>query len=276
MRKIFILILGSFCSSYAKEKILSGYLIATIGITFIFFMTTMGSAVVFLFKKSISDRLNSMFLGFASGIMIAASIWSLIIPSLEQSSDYGNFSFIPATIGIIGGCVFLVIMDKFLPFLLKGKNAEFSKPTTLFLAITLHNIPEGLAVGLAFGNAFASSDISFFYSALWLAIGIGVQNFPEGAAVSLPMKSQLNSKCKAFLYGSLSGIIEPFMALIGIWLSTSLSSVMPWFLSFSAGAMLFVVAEELLPEAKNSYPSKVSSWGFIAGFIIMMILDVVL
>ena len=256
---------------------MSGYLLATIGITFIFFMTTLGSAVVFLFKKSISDKLNSLFLGFAAGIMIAASIWSLIIPSLEQSSEYGKFNFVPATAGIILGCIFLVIMDKLIPFLLKGrKNEGFSKPTTLFFAITLHNIPEGLAVGLAFGNAFAMAEISAFYSALWLAIGIGVQNFPEGAAVSLPMKTQLNSKGKAFLYGSLSGAIEPFMALIGIWLSTSLSSVMPWFLSFSAGAMLFVVAEELLPEAKNSYPSKISSWGFISGLIIMMILDVLL
>lgn len=260
---------------------MSHTLITILGITFIFLMTILGSSIVFLFKKSLSGKFNSLFLGFASGLMIAASVWSLIVPAIEQSGYLGSFDFLPATIGIILGCLFLVIMDKVIPYFLNRKNKnnkekKLSKPASLFLAVTLHNIPEGLAVGLAFGNAFIVGQTSAFYSALWLAIGIGIQNFPEGAAISLPMKEQLGSRRKAFLYGSASGIVEPIMALIGIWLSTSLSSLMPWFLAFSAGAMLFVVAEELLPDAKNSYPSKIGTWGFIFGFVIMMILDVAL
>lgn len=260
---------------------MSNTLIAVLGISFIFLMTTLGSAIVFLFKKKISDRLNSIFLGFASGLMIAASVWSLIVPAIEQAEYLGKLNFLPVTIGIILGCLFLALMDKFIPYLLnkrrKGeKKVTLSKSTNLFIAVTLHNIPEGLAVGLAFGNAFISMQSSVFYSALWLAIGIGIQNFPEGAALSLPMKEQLNSKGKAFLFGSASGIVEPIMAVIGILLSTSLSHLMPWFLGFSAGAMLFVVAEELIPEAKSVYPSKLSTWGFIIGFVLMMILDIVL
>lgn len=259
---------------------MSNTLITIIGLSFIFFMTSLGSAIVFLFKKSISDKLNSLFLGFASGLMIAASIWSLIIPALDGAKDMGKLNFLPVTCGIILGCLFLVLMDKAIPYLIcrkkKRKYMKLSKSSTLFLAVTIHNIPEGLSVGLAFGGAFIAGSAGAFYSALWLAIGVGLQNFPEGAAISLPMKEKLGSKWKAFLYGSASGIIEPIMGLVGIWLSTSLSSLMPWFLAFSAGAMLFVVAEELLPDAKNAYPSKISTWGFIAGFVMMMILDVVL
>ena len=146
----------------------------------------------------------------------------------------------------------------------------------LISSITLHNIPEGMAVGVAFGSLTYSLTGSTLASALTLAFGIGLQNFPEGSAISLPMKEQLGSKKKAFLFGTLSGLVEPIMACVGIWLSTSLSHLMPWFLSFSAGAMLFVVAEELLPDAKNSHPSNIGSWGFIFGFVLMMILDVAL
>ena len=274
------MLLGDIGPFYEQEKTLNNTLITVIGLSFIFLMTTLGSAVVFLFKKSISDRLNSLFLGFASGLMIAASIWSLIMPALEGASYLGKLNVLPVTAGIILGCLFLVLMDKAIPYFLykkrKTKPRRLSKTSTLFLAVTLHNIPEGLAVGLVFGGAFIAAQTASFYSALWLAIGIGLQNFPEGAAISLPMKEKLGSKWKAFLYGSASGVVEPIMGLIGIWLSTSLSKLMPWFLSFSAGAMLFVVAEELLPDAKNAYPSKISTWGFIAGFILMMILDVVL
>ncbi len=253
--------------------------ITIIGVSFIFIMTTLGSAIVFLFKKNISDKINSLFLGFASGLMIAASVWSLIIPSIEQAEYLGNLNFLPACIGIILGCLFLVVMDKLIPKILNKddkKQTKLKKSTKLFLAVTLHNIPEGLAVGLAFGNAFIMAETSAFYSALWLAIGIGIQNFPEGAAISLPMKEELGSRKKAFLYGTISGIVEPIMALIGIWLSTSLSHLMPWFLAFSAGAMLFVVAEELLPDAKSAYPTNIGTWGFIVGFVLMMILDVAL
>ena len=240
---------------------MSNDFIVVFGVIFIFAMTTLGSAVVFLFKKSVSDKLNSLFLGFASGLMIASSIWSLLIPALENGESLGTLKVLPVTGGIVLGCLFLVIMDKIIPFLLYKKRENrpkrLGKNATLFLAITLHNIPEGLAVGLAFGGAIIMAQTSAFYSALWLAVGIGIQNFPEGMAVSLSMKNRYEKKSRAFLFGSLSGIVEPIMALVGIWLSTSLSSLMPWFLSFAAGAMLFVVAEELLPDAKNTYPSKI-------------------
>ena len=267
---------------------MNSFLVTFISIAFIFLMTTLGSAVVFFFKHKVSEKLSSLFLGFASGVMIAASVWSLILPSIEQSSSMGKFNFLPAAIGIIIGCLFLIIMDKIIPYFLKkdknsDKNSEFShkrrglsKSSKLFLAVTIHNIPEGLAVGLALGNAFIAGHMSAFYSALWLAIGIGLQNLPEGAAVSLPMKEQLGSNKKAFLFGTLSGLVEPIMAIIGIYLAQLLSHLMPWFLSFSAGAMLFVVAEELLPDAKNSHPGHIGSWGFIVGFVLMMILDITL
>ena len=284
-QKIFILLFKG--SAKEKRFKLSPLVITIIGISFIFLMTTLGSAVVFLFKNKVSEKINSLFLGFASGIMIAASVWSLLLPSIEQSSDFGKLNFLPASVGIIVGCLFLVIMDKLVPHILsdkskfkaqntQNKKGRLSKSGKIFLVVTLHNIPEGLAVGLAFGNAFVLGQTSAFMSALWLAIGLGLQNLPEGTAVSLPMKEQLGSKKKAFVFGMMSGVVEPIMAVIGIWLSTSLSHLMPWFLSFSAGAMLFVVAEELLPEAKNSHPSSIGSWGFIIGFVLMMILDVAL
>ena len=265
---------------YLGENV-SNIVITIIGLSFIFLMTTLGSAVVFLFKNNINEKVRSIMLGFASGLMMAASVWSLIIPAIEQSDFMGNLNFVPAAVGILLGCIFLVLMDKIIPYFLNkdkkfDNHFQMKKSTKLFIAVTLHNIPEGLAVGLAFGNAFLTSGQSVFISALWLAIGIGIQNFPEGAAISLPMKDELKSKKKAFLYGTLSGAIEPIMALIGIWLSTSLSSLMPWFLSFSAGAMLFVVAEELLPDAKNNKFAYIGSWGFIFGFVLMMILDVAL
>ena len=254
------------------------YIITAIGLAIIFIMTSLGGSLVFLFRRNLSGKVNSLFLGFASGLMIASSVWSLLIPAIEQSSNYGDFDFIPASIGIVIGTLFLVVMDKLVPFLLnKKRNKHFTmkSSTKLFVAVTLHNIPEGLAVGLVFGNAFVSGELSAFYSALWLAVGIGIQNFPEGSAVSLSMKEQLGSNKKAFWYSVLSGAIEPIMAILGILLSSLLSGLMPWLLAFAAGAMLFVVAEELLPEAKNfSSNSNVTGWGLIIGFVIMMILDI--
>lgn len=255
------------------------YIITVIGLSFIFLMTSLGGSLVFLFRKNLSGKTNSLFLGFASGLMIASAVWSLLLPAIEQSSNYGDFKFLPAAIGLILGTLFLVLMDKFVPYLLnrKNKSSKFTlnASTKMFLAVTLHNIPEGLAVGLIFGNAFVLGEISAFYSALWLAIGIGIQNFPEGSAVSLSMKTHGLSNKKSFIYSVLSGVVEPIMAVLGIFLSTLLSSLMPWLLAFSAGSMLFVVAEELLPEAKSSQPdSNISGWGLILGFAIMMILDV--
>ncbi len=256
---------------------MSNILVAVIGISFMFFMSVLGGGVVFLFKKDLSGWANSIFLGFASGIMIASSIWSLLLPAIEQSSNYGVLNFLPAAVGIILGTLFLVLMDKFVPKVLNknrfNKQKGMSNTSKLFLAVTLHNIPEGLAAGLALGNGFVMGG-SAIYSALWFVIGIGIQNFPEGSAISLPLKSKLKSNKKAFLFSALSGAVEPVMAVLGILISTVLSSMLPWLLAFSAGSMLFVVAEELIPEAKVSHPSSVSGWGLIIGFVVMMILDI--
>ncbi len=255
---------------------MSTTLITILGILFIFVMTTLGSAVVFLFKKDVSDRCNCLFFGFASGLMIAASIWSLILPAIDGSESFGKWAFMPSVIGIILGGAFLVLIDKILAHINKKKEPYLSKHSKIFLAVTLHNLPEGLAVGLSFGSAFVIGTQSAIMGALGLAIGIGVQNFPEGAGISLPMLRKTGNKWKSFLYGMLSGAVEPVMAVIGFFLSTSLTSLMPWFLAFSAGAMLFVVAEELLPEAKFSDKSSIGAWGFLIGFVIMMALDVAL
>ncbi len=260
---------------YEGERV-SSLAITIIGVSFIFLMSTLGGSVVFLFRKDLSGKTNSIFLGFASGIMIASSIWSLLLPAIEQSENLGVLNFLPAAVGILLGTLFLVLMDKLVPKLLNKRADEYSQPFKLFLAVTLHNIPEGLAVGLAFGNAYVSGGMSVFYSALWLAIGIGIQNFPESSAISLPLKDKLKSNTKAFFYSVLSGAVEPVMAVLGILLSKFFSYLMPWLLAFSAGCMLFVVAEELIPEAKASHPSTASGWGLIIGFVVMMILDVAL
>ena len=256
-------------------EIVSNITIAVLGISFMLLMSVLGGAVVFLFRKDISAKTNSVFLGFASGIMIASSIWSLLLPAIEQSQSYGALKFLPASLGMILGTLFLVIMDKFAPkFINKDKdNGHLSKTMKLFLAVTLHNIPEGLAVGLAFGNAFVHKDA--IYSALWMSIGIALQNFPETSAVSLPLKDKLKSNKKAFFYGVMSSIVDPIMAILGILISTSLSIIMPWLLAFAAGTMIFVVAEEMIPEAKNSQQSSIAGWGLIIGFVIMMILEIV-
>lgn len=263
---------------------MSNTLITALGIIFIFAMTTLGSASVFLFKKGASDKLNSLFLGLSSGVMIAASVWSLLLPAMSQAEECGweNISFIPVAIGLVIGSLFLIFIEKICFLIQKERHKDISpqsfmkKSTKLFLAVTVHNIPEGLSVGLAFGNAFVTGGENGFILALALAIGIGVQNLPEGAAISLPMAKGLGSKWKAFGFGALSGAVEPVMAVIGILLSTVLTPIMPWLLAFSAGAMIYVVIEELLPESKEKTNSKISTWGFIAGFVIMMILDVAL
>lgn len=256
---------------------MSNLAILIIGVSFIFLMTTLGSAIVFFFKRPVKDKIKSLMLGFASGLMIATSVWSLLLPAIEQSAHYGKWSFLPATIGTIVGCLFLVVLDKVIPFLLKKHDKEddaIAKSQKLFFAVTLHNVPEGLAVGLAFGSAVVSAQTSIYLSALWLAIGIGLQNFPEGSAISLTVKEVSGSTKRGFWYGFLSGVIEPIMAVLGIFLATAISSIMPWILAFAAGAMLFVVVEELMPEVKVADKGKIGSWGFIAGFVIMMILDV--
>ena len=255
-------------------------LIMVIGISLTFITTTLGSLVIFFFKKEIPEKINSLFLGFASGIMIAASVWSLIIPALEQSEELlPSMPLLPVVVGIIIGAALLICLDKIIPHIHKGNGEEeglksrLNKPAKLFLAVTLHNIPEGLAVGFAFGLAMKLNTHEAFISAFGLALGIAIQNLPEGAAVALPMKKETGSGKKAFLFGALSGLVEPFSALIGLLLA-SLTTLQPWLLSFSAGAMIFVVAEDLIPDAKIDKHPHLGAIGVIVGFLLMMILDV--
>ncbi|MCR4726096.1 MAG: ZIP family metal transporter [Clostridia bacterium] len=251
-----------------------------LGILLIFLATTAGAALVFFFKKDISEKLNTAFLGFAAGIMIAASVWSLLIPSIEDSSSWGKWSFVPAVVGFILGGLFLVVLDKVVPHFHVGTGKEegpgtsLRKPVKMFLAVTIHNVPEGLAVGFAFGGAAVIGAREAFLSALGLAIGIAIQNFPEGAAVSLPLKNATGSNAKSFLFGMGSGAVEPIAAIIGYFLATSLSVAQPWLLAFAAGAMIFVVAEDLIPDAKLSEHSHLGTWGVMIGFAVMMALDV--
>jgi len=253
-----------------------------LGFGLIFAATTLGAALVFFFKKEISDKLNTVFLGFAAGIMIAASVWSLLIPSIEGSEAWGAWSFVPAVVGFIVGGLFLVLLDKVVPHFHVGTGQEegprtaISKSVKMFLAITIHNIPEGLAVGFAFGGAAAIGTTEAYLSALGLAIGIAIQNFPEGAAVSLPLKRATGSNKKSFLFGMGSGAVEPLAAVIGYFLATTLVAAQPWFLSFAAGAMIFVVAEDLIPDAKLNEHSHIGTWGVMVGFAVMMALDVAL
>jgi len=261
---------------------LSDHWITFIGIAFIFIMTSAGAGMVFFFKNAMNDKFKRIFLGFAAGVMIAASVWSLLIPSIEESQNQGMIGWIPATIGFIGGGLFLLLIDSLLPHLHldsdrpEGLKASFKRTTMLVFAVTLHNIPEGLAVGLAFGLSLQSGSTFAIASAFGLALGIGIQNFPEGAAISLPLKQEGATRGKSFLYGVLSGAVEPVFAVIGLVLASQLTFIMPWFLAFAAGAMIYVVVEELIPEAQLGEHSNIGTLAVMAGFVIMMILDVAL
>lgn len=253
-----------------------------LGFLIIFASTTLGSALVWFFKKDISEKANTLILGFASGVMIAASVWSLIIPSIEGASDWGTWSFVPALIGFLAGGLFLVLLDKVVPHFHKGTSEEegpkvaLDKPAKMFLAVTIHNVPEGLAVGFAFGAAATIGESGAYISALGLAIGMAIQNFPEGAAVALPMKAATGSRMKAFLYGTASGAVEPIAATVGYFLAAALTAAQPWFLAFAAGAMIFVVAEDLIPDAHLDSHPHLGTWGVMIGFAVMMVLDVAL
>ena len=261
---------------------MSNELITAVGIIIIFLGTTLGSALVYLFKKDLSPKVNTIILGFAAGVMIAAAIWGLIIPSIEGASSWGSARFVPALIGFVLGGVFMVLIDKLVPHFHKGTGeeegikAQISKPTKMLLAMTIHNVPEGLAVGFAFGGAFVIGTQEAFLAALGLAIGIAIQNFPEGAAVSLPMAKEIGNKHKAFLYGFASGVVEPVAAILGFFLAAGLSAAMPWLLSFAAGAMIFVVVEDLIPDAHLEENPHLGTFGVMAGFAIMMVLEIVL
>lgn len=259
---------------------MNGTLLTVAGFMLIFVATTLGAALVFFFRKNLSDNLNTVFLGCAAGIMTAASVWSLLIPAIEGATDYGFWSFAPAATGFMLGGLFLVLLDKCASRVYgfgKGGNrlkSDFKKPMKMFLAMTMHNIPEGLAVGFAFGAACGEK--AALFSALGLAFGIAIQNFPEGAAVSLPLKKATGSNLRAFLFGTGSGAVEPVAAVLGYFLASTLTVAQPWLLSFAAGAMIFVVAEDLIPDAKSGENAHLGTWGVMIGFALMMALDVAL
>jgi len=262
---------------------ISPVLLALGATLFTWAVTALGAALVFFFK-SINKRILNTMLGFAAGVMIAASYWSLLKPAIEMSTAGGGLPWLPAVVGFLSGGAFLLITDKILPHLhmgLDSRNVEgiktsWQRSTLLILAITLHNIPEGLAVGVAFGSLAVSWTPAALGSAMALAFGIGLQNFPEGAAVSIPLRREGFSRFKAFWYGQLSGFVEPLAGVAGALLVLLVKPLLPYALSFAAGAMIFVVVEELIPEAQRGDETDLSTIGAMLGFAAMMFLDVAL
>ncbi len=258
-------------------------LLALVAALFTWFLTALGAAMVFFFKRINQKVLNSM-LGFAAGVMIAASFWSLLGPAIEMTEAQGGIKWVPAVVGFLLGGAFLLAVDKVLPHLhlgLKIDKAEGIKTTwkrsvLLVMAITLHNIPEGLAVGVAFGALASNPEAGALAGAIALTLGIGLQNFPEGAAVSIPLRREGFSRLKAFNYGQLSGVVEPIAAVIGAYLVLVMTPLLPYALSFAAGAMIFVVVEELIPESQRGDETDYSTIGAMLGFATMMLLDVAL
>ena len=253
-----------------------------IGLLIPFLGTALGSAMVFLMKNKMNTKVQKLLLGFASGVMIAASIWSLITPSIEMAEEQGIVSWIPAAIGFLFGIIFLLVLDSIIPHLHlnskkpEGIKAKLKNTTMMVLAVTLHNIPEGMAVGVVFAGVLAQNTTITLAGAFALSIGIAIQNFPEGAIISMPLKNEGMSKPKAFLYGTLSGIVEPIGAIITILLTGIVTPILPYLLSFAAGAMIYVVVEELIPESQVGEHSNIGTIGVAIGFVIMMILDVTL
>ena len=252
---------------------------ALLGTLFTWLMTAIGAAAIFLSREP-SRKLQDGMLGFAAGVMIAASVWSLIIPAIEMTESRGEIGWIPAAGGFILGIAFLMLLDSLLPHLHadddtpEGVSTSWKRTTLLVLAVTMHNIPEGMAVGLSF--AVAARNGSDFTGAFALALGIGIQNFPEGAAISLPLRREGFSRNKSFAYGALSGIVEPIFGILVVLMAGFIEPLMPWLLAFAAGAMMYVVVEELIPEAHLGEHSNTGTLGVMAGFIVMMILDVAL
>lgn len=244
--------------------------------------TLIGSAFVFFMKKEMPVLLQKALLGFASGVMVAASVWSLLIPSMEMSAGEGICTVLPAAIGFIAGMGFLLAVDFLTPHLHigdespEGLKARISKTAMLALAVTIHNIPEGMAVGVVIAGSLQDGIGIAPAAAMATAIGIAIQNIPEGAIISMPMRAAGNSRRKSFLIGGLSGIVEPIGAVLVILLASLMTPILPYFLAFAAGAMLYVVVEELIPEASVGQHSNISTIGFAIGFVLMMVLDVVL
>lgn len=253
-----------------------------LGIMIPFIGTTFGAACVFFMRGAMNITLQKILSGFAAGIMVAASVWSLLIPSMDMSENMGKLAFVPAALGVMAGILFLLILDQLIPHLHvneekpEGLKASLKKSSMLVLAVTLHNIPEGMAVGAVFAGMLAESEVITIMGAFALSIGIAIQNLPEGAIISMPMCAAGLSKKRAFFYGMLSGIVEPAGAVITIWLSGFLLPLLPYLLSFAAGAMIYVVVEELIPEAVEGEHTNIGTISFAVGFVLMMALDVAL
>lgn len=256
-------------------KIIIGLLIPLAG-------TVLGASTVFFLKKEMPEKLQKALLGFASGVMIAASVWSLLIPSIEMTESNGGISWLPAVTGFLSGMFFLLVLDSIIPHLHtnsdtpEGRKSGLGKSLMLVLAVTLHNIPEGMAVGVVFAGMSTGETVISASGAFALAIGIAVQNFPEGAIISAPLIGTGISKRRAFSYGVLSGIVEPLGALITILLTSLITPILPFILAFAAGAMIYVVVEELIPESQSGEHSNIGTIGVAFGFALMMLLDIAL
>ncbi len=253
-----------------------------VGLLLPFLGTTLGAACVFLMKDSIAPRLQKTLTGFAAGVMVAASVWSLLIPSIEMTGKEGLASIVPAIVGFMVGIAFLLFLDNIIPHQhidsneSEGPKSHLSKTAKLVFAITLHNLPEGMAVGVALAGVLEHNSYMSMAGAIALSIGIAIQNFPEGAIVSMPLRSAGNSRRRSFLMGTLSGIVEPIGAILTILLASVIVPALPYLLAFAAGAMIYVVVEELIPETQEGEHSNLGTIGFAFGFVLMMALDVLL
>ena len=253
-----------------------------LGIIIPFLGTTLGAACVFFMKKSLGDLVQRSLAGFAAGVMVAASIWSLLIPAIEQSEGMGKLSFLPAFIGFWSGVLFLLLLDRLIPHLhvgseqAEGPKSKLGRTTMMVLAVTLHNIPEGMAVGVVYAGFLSGNTKITAASALALSLGIAIQNFPEGAIISMPLRAEGERKNRAFLGGVLSGVVEPIGAVLTLLAAQLVIPALPYLLSFAAGAMLYVVVEELIPEMSQGQHSNLGTVFFAVGFSVMMVLDVAL
>ena len=253
-----------------------------LGILIPFVGTTLGSAMVFFMRREMNGRVQKALLRFASGVMIAASVWSLLIPAIEMSEEQSNIAWVPAAVGFLLGIGFLLLLDTLTPHIHlteeepEGIKADLKKTTMLVLAVTLHNIPKGMAVGATFAGVMTGNTTITLAAAFVLAIGIAIQNFPEGAIISMPLRGEGISRRRAFLYGTASGIVEPIAAFITILLTGLVVPILPYLLAFAAGAMIYVVVEELIPESQSGKHTNIGTIGVAFGFVMMMVLDVAL
>lgn len=258
-----------------SREVIQGVLIPFLG-------TTMGAACVLFMKNTLNEMIHRALIGFAAGVMVAASIWSLLIPAMDQVASMGQWAFLPAVIGFWLGILFLLFLDRAIPHLHQGSDepegpkVALKRTTMLVLAVTLHNIPEGMAVGVVFAGWMAGNGAITMAGALTLSIGIAIQNFPEGAIISMPLRAEGMKKWESFLYGALSGVVEPIAAIFTIWAAGLLIPVLPYLLSFAAGAMIYVVVEELIPEMSTGHHSNLGTIFFAFGFTVMLALDVAL